>query len=212
MAYLARLGVALFVCLFLSVPGADAGPKGPSALVARFQDALLQSMREGKTLGLNERYVRLRPLIEDIFHLPLMIATASAPYWRQGKPEERRALLAQFERMSVSSVATLFDDYDNETFEVVRERAGRGPIVLVDTRIVRTKDDPVEITYVTAHLRDRWWIIDVIVGGGISEIKVRRAEYLALLKQGGLPSLTRALSAKADRLLSGKEKARAGGG
>jgi len=211
MAYPARIGLALFVCLFISVSAAGAGQNGPSALVARFQDALLQTMREAKALGLNQRYVRLQPLIRDIFHLPLMVATASAPYWRRGSPEDRKALLGAFERMSVSSVATLFDDYDNETFEVVRARESRGPIALVDTRINRPDDDPVEITYVTANLKGRWWIIDIIVGGGISEIKVRRAEYLSLLEHGGLPNLTRALSEKADRLLAGKEKAGPGG-
>ena len=51
----------------------------------------------------------------------------------------------------------------------------------------------------------------VVVGGGISEIKVRREEYLSPLKQGGLPGLTRKLSETAERLLTGKEKAGAQG-
>ena len=43
--------------------------------------------------------------------------------------------------------------------------------------------------------------------GGISEVKVRRNEYLKLLKEGGLDGLTEALNNKASRLLSGKETA-----
>lgn len=211
MANSLRAGIAVFLCAFFWAFAAFAEPTSPSALVSRFQDGLLQTMRAAKALGLRGRYDRLRPLIGGTFHLPLMVATATAPYWQPAPVEEKKALLEAFEHMSVSSVATLFDDYDKESFEIVRERDPEGPTVLVDTRIVRQADDPIEITYVTARLRERWWIIDVIVGGGISELKVRRGEYLSLLQEGGLPRLTRALSETADRLLAGKEKARARG-
>jgi len=197
----------ILIFLETSLPAAFADSSSPSALVSRFQHVLLETMREAKILELRGRISKLQPLIVETFHLRLMIATAAAPYWRPAPPEPRKALLAAFERMSVSSLATLFDDYGHETFEIVRERPTGGPAVLVDTRIVRPERDPIGITYVTARLGDRWWIIDIIVGGGISEIKVRRGEYLSLLKQGGLPRLTRALSEKAERLMSGKETA-----
>ncbi|MEE8333550.1 MAG: ABC transporter substrate-binding protein [Alphaproteobacteria bacterium] len=207
MAYPLRVSLAVFLLAFLFVSTAFADPATPSALVSRFQAGLLDTMRSAKVLGLKGRFKKLAPLIGQTFHLPLMAATASAPFWRGASEEQRRALVAAFERMSVSSVATLFDDYGKEKFEIVRERKTKGPTVLVDTRIVRPEKDPIKITYVTASLRERWWIIDIIVGGGISEIKVRRDEYLSPLKQGGLPALTRKLSEKAERLLSGQEKA-----
>ncbi len=207
MANRLRVGLAVFLFAFVTVSAASADPATPSSLVSRFQAGLLETMRAAKVLGLQGRFRKLEPLIGQTFHLPLMVATAAAPFWRPAPVEHRRALLAAFERMSVSTVATLFDDYGNETFEIVRERATKGPTVLVDTRIVRPEKDPIEITYVTARLRDRWWIIDIIVGGGISEIKVRRGEYLSPLKQGGLPELTRKLSETAERLLTGGEKA-----
>ena len=59
----------------------------------------------------------------------------------------------------------------------------------------------------TAKIQGRWWIIDVIVAGGISEVKVRKNEFSAVLKKGGLDELISVLNARADALLSGKEKA-----
>lgn len=206
-----RVGLAVILFAFLFVSTAFADPASPSALVSRFQGGLLETMRGAKVLGVQGRFRKLEPLIGDVFHLPLMVATAAAPFWRPSPGPQRRALVAAFERMSISSVATLFDDYGNEKFEIVRERKTRGPTVLVDTRIVRPANDPIDITYVTARLSGRWWIIDIIVGGGISEIKVRRAEYMLSLKQGGLPALTRKLLEKAERLLAGKEKSGARG-
>lgn len=171
-------------------------------MVQGFQSVLLDTMKQAKALGVKGRYQRLEPAIREAFHLPLMIATASAPYWQDGTAAQRSRLLAAFHRMSASTVATLFDDYGGETFRIVRERKTAGPTVLVDTQVVRPADDPVDITFVAARLQDRWWIIDLIVGGGISEVKVRRNEYARFLREGGLDRLARALDEQADHLLA----------
>lgn len=175
-----------------------------SAVVQSFQAVLLDAMQQAKALGVKGRYDKLGPAIEAAFHLPLMAATASAPYWHDGTAAQRSRLLAAFHRMSASTVATLFDDYGGETFRVVRERKTAGPTVMVDTQVVRPEDDPIDITYVAARLRDRWWIIDLVVGGGISEVRVRRSEYARFLREGGLDRLTQALEEQADHLLSQK--------
>ena len=51
-------------------------------------------------------------------------------------------------------------------------------------------------------------IIDIIVAGGISEVKVRRNEYFALLKEGGLPRLTRELQARSSEMLTKNKSAK----
>ena len=193
-------------------PSAGAEQSGPSALVQAFQSGMLEVMKQGKELGLAGRYARLAPMIERSFHLTLMIATSSSPYWRKATPEQRRRLKSAYKRMSVSILATFFDDYDGETFETVREREGPQRTVLVDTHVVRPDDDPVKISYVLIRLRARWWIIDVIVGGGISEVTVRRSEYQKLLAEGGIERLIAALDDKADKLLAGKIKGESAGG
>ena len=139
---------------------------------------------------------------EPLIH---QVVTAYMAGARAGTRAQRSRLLTSFQHMSASAVATFFDRYDNESFRIVRERKSNGPTVLVDTQITRPRKDPVDISYVVAKLRDRWWVIDIIIGGGISEIKVRRNEYATLLKEGGLDRLASELNAKAERLLSGKE-------
>ena len=63
-----------------------------------------------------------------------------------------------------------------------------------------------------ARLGDRWWIIDVIVGGGISEVAVRRSEYQKLPAEGGIERLIAALAKKADDLIAGRIKGGPAGG
>ncbi len=203
---------AVFLVVASPYPSAGAEQGGPSALVQAFQSGLLEVMKQSKELGVAGRYARLAPMIERSFHLTLMIATSSSPYWRKATPEQRRRLVEAYQRMSVSIVATLFDSYDGERFETIRERQGPQRTVLVDTRVVRPDDDPVNISYVVARLSERWWIIDVIVGGGISEVAVRRSEYQKLLAEGGIERLISALGKKADDLMAGRIKGGPAGG
>lgn len=196
---------------WLAPAPAAAAADSAGATVGRFQQALLGVMKQAKALGIRGRFDRLVPVVEQSFNLPVMIATASAPYWKAGTEDQRARLVTAFRRMSIASAATLFDDYGGQSFRTLGERKGRGPVMLVDTQIVQPKDDPVTITYVVAQIRGRWWIVDIVVAGGISEITVRRSEYLALLKEGGLDRLVAALERKADNLLAGREKARAEG-
>ena len=203
---------AVFLVVASPSPSAGAEQGKPSALVQAFQSDLLEVMKQGKELGVAGRYARLAPMIERSFHLTLMIATSSSPYWHKATPEQRRRLVEAYKRMSGSVLATYFDDYGGETFETVREREGPQRTVLVDTRVVRPDDDPVNISYVLIRLGERWWIIDVIVGGGISEVAVRRSEYQKLLAEGGIERLISTLDDKADKLLAGKIKGGPAGG
>lgn len=203
----ASISAALF-CVFLvfSAPAAADG-RTATDVVRGFQDSLLEVMKSADELGVAGRFDALKPILTSAFNMPVMVATAAGPFWRAAGEDERQRLIAAFRRMSVASVATLFDSYDGETFRVVRERETGGPTLLVDTQIVRVADTPIDISYVTVRLQDRWWIIDVIVAGGISELTVRRSEYLALLRAGGAERLIAALERQADRLIAGQEEA-----
>lgn len=204
--------VAVLLAILVVRPSAAAEEDGARAVVAGFQQGLLGAMKDARTLGIKGRADRLMPFIETAFNLPVMIATASAPFWQGATAEQRAALVESFSRMSIASAATLFDSYSGETFRIAGTRKGNGPTLLVDTQIVRPKRDPVNITYVAANIRGRWWIVDIIVGGGISELTVRRSEYQSILKEGGVASLVATLSRKAENLLAGKEKAAPAGG
>jgi len=194
---------ALFLLIFTSTPWiAAADESGPRPVVESFQAGLLQVMREAETLGVKGRYDRLSPLIDQAFHQRTMIRIACGPYWKTASDGDKKALVTAFKRMSTSTLATLFDDYGNQTFKVINERdAGKGT-VMVDTHLIDPEDDPIKISYVTKKGKKRWWIVDVIVDDGISELKVRISEYRAILKMGGTPALIDLLNDKANQLIA----------
>ena len=174
----------------------------PITVVEKFQSGLLQTMKEGAALGLRGRYLLFKPIVENAFAMPLMLRRVAGDYWNNATAEQKLRLVVAFHRMSASTLATFFDAYDGEQFRVLGQRAGPGKgQIYVDTHIVLTNDPPVKISYLAVHIGARWWLIDVIVNAGISELRVRRSEYRSALDAGGIENLTAVLSNKADDLV-----------
>lgn len=196
------LVLAFMAAVSLAPPAAAA--EEPRAIVESFQGALIDVMKEAKKLGVRGRYERLMPVIEGNFHVPLMAQIVAGAYWGQASVEQRQKLIAAFRRMSVGTLATLFDGYDNEKFVPTGERDGPQATRVVDTRLVKSDGSTNDIAYVAKKFPERWYLIDVVVDRGISELSVRRSEYHRVLKDRGIDGLIGVLNAKADELLAAK--------
>lgn len=192
----------ILMMTFSCAPALSAEQSAPMALVQHFQEQLLSVMKEAKTLTVRQRYDRLVPGIEESFSLPIMIGTASGSYWKQATPDEKTRLVTAFKRKNISTVATLFDGYSGQEFKIDGEKPAPQNTRLIETRIVSPDGSAINLDYRVIEIKDRWWIIDVIVDKGISEMSVRRSEYSDTLKKQGIAGLTAALSAKADELLA----------
>lgn len=205
-----RLAATILAVLILVAAAAwSAAPASAATardVVSAFQDSLLATMKEAKTLGIKGRYNKLASRIEQSFNLPLMIQVAASSYWQKATPEQVDKLVAAFTRLSVSTYASQFDGYSGESFEIRSETPGPQNTTLVGTRILKASGAPVEITYVTRQSKGAWRIVDVLVDSGISELARKRSEYRSILQSGGVDGLISTLNAKADQLLNEKPK------
>ena len=206
--------LVLIVFLATSLTG-EAFASTPSEIVEGFQATLLEVMKEAKTLTVRQRYNRLRPSVEKSFHLSLMVQIASGGcrrkpragarralcHWKKATPDERQQLANAFRRMSISTLATLFDGYSGEVFKLMDEKPGPQNTTLVRTKLIKADKSTVDIAYVTRPFKDGWRIIDFILDNGISELMVRRSEYRLVLKNKGIPGLIKLLNGKADELV-----------
>jgi phospholipid transport system substrate-binding protein len=174
----------------------------PRAIVARFQNSLVEVMKEAKALGVRGRYERLHPIVERAFHVPLMTQMATAGSWTDASGEKRREMVDAFRRMNISTLATLFDGYKGETFQIVGERDGPQHTRIVETQLIKSDKSTNDIAYVARQFSSRWYLIDVVVDRGISEVSVRRSEYARILKDQGIDGLIAVLNGKADELLA----------
>ena len=187
--------------VFIS-PAVQAAEMTSSEVVERFQASLLEVMKEAETLTIQQRYARLRPSVEKSFHLPLMIQIAAASHWKESTTSERRQLVNAFRRMSISTLATLFDGFSGEKFKLIDEKPGPQKTTLVVTKLIKPDQSSIEISYVTRPFKNEWRIIDVILDRGISELMVRRSEYRLILKNKGVSGLIAILNGKAEELVT----------
>ena len=191
----------ILLAIIFIAPAVNAAEMTSSKVVERFQANLLEVMKEANTLSVQQRYARLRPSVEKSFHLPLMIQIATSNHWKDSTTSERGQLVNAFRRMSVSILATLFDGYSGETFKLIDEKLGPQNTTLVVTKLVKSDQSTVEISYVTRQFKNGWRIIDVILDRGISQLMVRRSEYRLILKNRGVAGLISVLNSKADELV-----------
>jgi len=180
----------------------SAAESTPEATVEKFQALLIETMKIATSASVRQRFDLLRPGVEKAFHLNLMSQIATGRFWKTATQEERAKVSDAFLRMSVSTLATLFNGYNGENFESRSVRDGPSKTRLVITDLIKSDNSTVNITYVTRKFNDGWRIIDVVVDNGISELKVRQSEYNQILKSHGLPGLVSLLNSKADELMS----------
>jgi len=195
------LFAAILVIWGSSATSAHAGSASEHA--AEFQAGLLATMKVAEQLSVADRYKKLEPVIKGSFHLSLMAGLSAGQHWQTATNDQRERLVQGFSRMSIATLATLFDGYSGEIFSVTGERQGPQDITFVDTVLKSPgRDSDVVISYVARKFGNEWRLIDVIVDGGISELKVRISEYRQTLNTGGIEALITLLNKKADDLLS----------
>jgi phospholipid transport system substrate-binding protein len=199
----------LLVLTFFAETAAQADDgHAAKSVVERLQSGVFGVLKQAKKLGVEGRYRQLLPVLTRDIQMTLMTATASGTFWRKGSKEQRKRAVKAFGEMHTALLAGLFDSYNGETFRTVRSRPTGGKIVLVDSEFFDGDGESTFVTFVTASIRGRWWVIDVIIANGISEVKVKMNEFRRLLIDGGLDNLSAALERKKQRLLSGEEKAK----
>lgn len=200
-------GVIFIFSIFLTPAVKADDDQGAKDVVERLQAGVIDVLKNAEALGIGGRYRGLLPVLQSNVHMTLMTATASGAFWRQGtKPQRERASRA-FAEMHTALLASLFDSYSGETFRTQKVRPTGGKVVLVDSEIFDKDGDPTLVTFVTANIGSRWWVIDIIIAGGISEVKVKKNEFHRILTESGLEGLSETLEQKKTRLLAGEEKA-----
>ena len=192
---------ALLAATPVAIAHAQASDPG-AATVEAFDGALLDSMKQAKSLGVNGRFQKLEPAVGQAFDLPTMTRFAVGPGWATVAPADQTTLIKAFARLSVATYAHNFDGYSGERFTVDPKVETRGPDKLVHSHIISRHDKPVDLTYRMRQAADgRWKIIDVYYNGSVSELAARRSDFGSTMADGGAPALIKKINALADKLL-----------
>jgi phospholipid transport system substrate-binding protein len=191
--------------VMLSYP-AHAGLASGSDTVQVLYDALLTTMKNGRTLGQSGRFVQLESVIRRTFDLPSMARLSIGPSWATLTETQRQRVTESFGRYISAIYADRFDSYAGQKLLVIGERSAVAGI-MVRSQIIKANSEPVEVDYMTRRYGDSWLISDIYLDGAISDIATRRSEFAEILKSQGIDGLIAALNRKADILTATTTKA-----
>ena len=167
----------------------------PTEVVARLQEALLSSMKDGERVDYAQRRDRLRPVIISTHDLDFVARTVLRKYWKQLSEKERSRFTATFRELCVGAYADKFDSHTGQRFEQVEQRELKRGSMLVQTKLYRPGKDAVQLDYVLVKRDDRWLIVNV-VADGVSDLAVKRAEYGSIMENDGFEELLARLEEK----------------
>ena len=192
-AFSAVLGLAM-----LSYP-VHAAPASGGDTVQSLYDALLVTMKNGRTLGQSGRFTQLEPVIRRSFDIPAMARLSVGPSWASLSEGQHQQVTESFARYISAIYADRFDSYAGQRLEVTGEQPAPAG-VMVKSQIIKANGEPVKIDYMMRRSGEVWLISDIYLDGAISEVATRRSEFAAILKNEGVDGLIAALNRKADML------------
>jgi phospholipid transport system substrate-binding protein len=164
--------------------------------VDSFDGALLDVMKNAEKLGYKGRFDKFEPVITKIYDLPLMTRISVGPQWASLTPDQQTKVIEAFKQLSIATYASRFDGYGGEQFQITGESPANGGDDIVDTKLVRPNDEPVELNYRLRKNGDDWKIIDVYLSGTISQLANYRSEFAATLRSGGADALVALINQK----------------
>jgi phospholipid transport system substrate-binding protein len=187
---------ALFLASACVLP-ATAAEGDPSAPVRRLCDSLIASMKQGDQLGMQGRENKLRPVIGAVYDMPAVTRITLGTAANKLSPEELQKLSDAYGRFSVATYADQFAKFGGEHFEVGSAHPGAlAGTMVVPSVIVGGDGSRTEIDYVMHEVNGDWAITDVLFNGSISQVAVRRSEFVPIYRQNGLQALVDLLDQK----------------
>jgi phospholipid transport system substrate-binding protein len=201
LAFAIGLGLGMLSC------AVHAAPTGGGDTVRALYDALLNTMKNGRTLGQSGRFAQLDPVIRRSFDITEMARLALGRSWAGLNEAQRHEMIESYGRYVSAIYADRFDRYAGQQLEVTGEDATQLG-VMVRSRIIKGDGQPVKVDYAMRQAGDSWLISDIYLDSAISEVATRRSEFAATLKNEGIDGLIAALNRRADTLTGTTAKAR----
>jgi phospholipid transport system substrate-binding protein len=200
------LSLALSLIVGMFVEDAVALALDPQSNVRGFYETLMNTMKNGRSLGQSGRYARLAPVVDRIFDVPSMTRLTIGSSWATIPPAQQQQLTAAFRHYIAATYADRFDNYSDEQLQVTGQRPYNADVI-VETKIVKSNGESTTLNYLMRQTHGLWQISDVYLDGTISQVAVQRSEFNSILRREGIDGLIIALNRKVDLLSHGVAKA-----
>lgn len=162
---------------------ASAGSE-PRAVVEAFHAALVQTLQAP---DIGTRIAVINPAVDSHFDTFTIARISLGRNWRSLTPEQQRDYQMLIGRLIKTTYAARFDNWDDQQFELTTTEQ------IADNRLrvrstLTTKSETVSLDYQLLNTDGDWRIYDV-VANGVSDLSLKRSNYAAIFKQGGLAAV-----------------------
>ena len=166
----------------------------PMPVVKTSVNQALATLRNN-SIPLKEKQVKLRQIVSSTFDLTEMAKSAMGPHWHDLTPEQRKEFSDVFVTFIEDSYLSKINDYRHQDVVFVRARNDGPDYAQVDTRIVQSGDDPIDLDFQLGRSGDTWKICDVTVDA-ISIIANYRNQFNRIMNSRGYDTLIEDLKTK----------------
>jgi len=170
-----------------ATPARAAGADAAAQPVAKLQDALIATMKAGKSLDYSARYKKLDPVVGRTFDFKFIARLVLGADWSKLSADQQQHFVAELDRLSTSSYAKEFDSYSGEHFDFVSERDVAGGKLV---RYAFKTGDGKSINFdYQLHQSDGSWKVANVIVDGVSDLALKRGQYRKLLSDRGYKGL-----------------------
>ena len=155
--------------------------------------AFLQSFSEqavatlaNASLSDRERDTTLKSLLINGFEMKTIGRLALGRHWKRANDSQRSEYSDLFETYVTSATIKRLSGYSGEVLELGKARtAGKSELVSIPSQIRSPNGSSINVEWRLRHTAESdWRIIDVVIEG-VSMLQTHRAEFDAVIRQGG---------------------------
>ena len=156
----------------------------PSDVVTAFHQALTTAMKSG---SYQNRLSVVEPAVTSHFQIHTIARISLGRHWRSLNAEDQAGFLLLLKDLVTSTYASRFKEDSGQVFSI---RATE-PIATNRKRVKSILETSTEIVTLDYQLQqeDGTWRIYDIVANGVSDLSLKRSNYSAMFKKGGLESV-----------------------
>jgi phospholipid transport system substrate-binding protein len=194
-----KIKFVLLLALALSAPVLPAQEVAPNVLLQSTTLEVLTAMKRERNLD-GGRLTQVASLVETkvlpLFDFSRMTRIAAARNWRLATPGQQAALTAAFRTLLVRTYSMALSSYRDQVIEFKSLRlAPDDTEVTVKSVVKQSGTAPVAMDYDMEKTPAGWKVFDIKVAG-ISLITTYRDSFAALVRDGGVDGLIKALEEK----------------
>lgn len=180
-----------------------AGASEISAPIEQLNAGLLRVMQSGKATPFRQRYDLLAPLVVRAIDLDTILQAGVGPAWATLQPDKQAALNTAFERYSIATYVSHFQDYSGERFDLYPPASGGGTVVRVRVVPGNSGDEAHLLAYTMRQTVAGWKAVDVTADSSISQVVAQQQEIRSIVRNAGIHGLLARLQQKTAELSTG---------